>query len=101
VVQVTVISSPVVHLPRPFTLTALRLYPQSWPPPPPPPPGDAHDRRPVLPYPVFVACGAPPVSAARDLVAGPADAPELVPVSRHDAWNAVLAAVFADNHPHF
>ena len=87
--QVTVISSPVVHLSRPFTLTGLRVYPQSWP---------LARRRPVLPYPVFVACDAPPVSGARDLVGD--GAPPLVPLSRHDAWTAALAAVFTDNSGH-
>ena len=87
--QVSAISSPVVPLSRPFTVTGLRIYPQSWP---------AVTTRPVLPYPVFVACNAPPVSAARDVVGH--EAPALVPVTRYDAWAAVLAAVFTDNHGH-
>ena len=82
------ISTPVVYLSRPFTLTGLRIYPQSWP---------AH-RHPVFPYPVFVACNALPVSAADDVVGK--DAPSLVPVSRYDAWSAMLAAVFTDNDGH-
>jgi len=90
--QVTVISSPMLHLSRPFTVTGLRIYPQSWP---------AHQtgvRRPVLPYPVFIACNVPPVSAARDVIGK--GAPEMIPVSRYDAWSAVLAAVFTDTNGH-
>jgi len=89
--QVTVISSPMLHLSRPFTVTGLRIYPQSWP---------AHPtgRRPVLPYPVFIACNVPPVSAARDVIGK--GAPEMIPVSRYDAWSAVLAAIFTDTNGH-
>jgi len=78
-----------VSLPRPFTVTGLRIYPQSWP-------GSRRSvSRPVLPYPVFVACDVPPVSPARDVVGR--TAPEMIPVGRYDAWTAMLSAVFTDN----
>lgn len=88
--QVTVIRSSLVRLPRPFTLTGLRIYPQSWP-------GSRRSvSRPVLAYPVFIACDAPSVSAGRDVVGK--NAPQLIPVDRYDAWSAMLASVFTDNN---
>jgi len=90
--QVTVITASTVHLPRPFTVTGLRIYPQSWPAPRRP------GNRPVLPYPVFISCNAPPVSAARDVIGK--NSPSVIPLSRYDAWSAVLAAVFTDNDGH-